>query len=90
MFFTFVPALMFFGAPYTGKSLITITESPFCKTAPFESNTTFSLLADSLSSIVHSNEHQDTCIDYPLWHIHIGIDKTDILLILLTSDYANF
>ena len=37
MFFTLVPDLIGFGAPFTGKSLITITLSPLINLLPFTS-----------------------------------------------------
>lgn len=37
MFLIFVPALIGWEAPFTGKFLIVITVSPFCSATPFES-----------------------------------------------------
>jgi len=49
MFLTLVPALIGFGEPFTGRFLMTMTESPFLSSFPFESTILrISASADSL------------------------------------------
>src|SRR5436853_105309 len=87
MFFTFVPALMGLGAPFTGKSLISITVSPSCNKLPLasftinESVSSAAFFVSGCSSVLHSWPHSGHIIDVPVgypcgeWHLGHWIDS---------------
>src|SRR5258706_3734406 len=88
MFFTLVPALMAFEAPFTGRSLIRITVSPSCSTVPLASFTTDESVssitgsADSMFSLgFHSWPHSGHIIEVPVgypyndWHFGHLLDS---------------
>lgn len=84
IFFTFVPVLITgFGAPLTGKSLITTTESPLANVTPLTSSTTIWSKSTG-SSKIQTNEHSGQVYSLSPVSYHKGIDMMGILLNLLT------
>src|SRR5688572_4264562 len=80
MFFTFVPALMGFDAPFTGKSLIMTTVSPSCSTLPLASFTTDESVSSCAASVIssgfhswpHSGHIMEVPVGYPYNDLHWG------------------
>ena len=82
IFFTRVPCLISFGAPFTFKSLMTVTVSPSCNLFPLASIATgpSSTSEPGSHSYAHSGHTNNTPSSYVYSEPHLGQFGNDIFI----------